>query len=91
MLPRFATRRASCLCALFVLSLAVGCGNSSNGDNGDAGADTFDEAFVQPDTALDLAPPPDTGPQIHCKLDNLTDPVAFCVQKTVFLQWHDII
>jgi hypothetical protein len=90
MLPRIATRRAS-LCALFVLPLVVGCGNSSNGDNGDAGADTYDEAFAPPDTGLDLAPPPDTGPTIHCKLDNLTDPVAFCVQKTVFLQWHDII
>ena len=83
--------------ARFALSLvlapifaATACGNGNDAAPADTGSDVVVDAVRDTgpaDTSID--PPPDTGPQRHCTLDNGADPVGLCVQKVVFQQWHE--
>ena len=84
-------RRFASVGLLFPLVPLVVWSCSSDDSPGDQPAVDSGVVDVGTDTnvRVDTTPPEDTGPVIHCALDNGTDPVALCVQKVIFQQWHE--
>ena len=72
-------------------SLLGSCGGGDASPDNPTDSGTADADVADSRTPFDSTPAPrdDTGPVRHCTLDNGTDPVALCLQKVIFRQWHE--
>ncbi len=71
--------------------LGMACGDSSNGDATDAGADVRLEAARDVFESGNVLPPPPDASKRSCALDNGADPVLLCTQKMVLKAVHDAV